>query len=139
MPYLEGRTRAELVEEDYVLIPRSSSKDGQPTGYYVVDMSSRKPWIIVKTCCVCGNNHVWMREVLMRLTDSIDRRVAECPGCRSLLRFKPDGTDLTERVEPGEATEQPKREVSPVETASLPPAKNRLCLPGGAATLATTD
>ncbi|MDH5362017.1 MAG: hypothetical protein OEY99_02480 [Aigarchaeota archaeon] len=139
MPYLEGTARAESVEEDYVLIPRGSSKDGQPTGYYVVDMSSRKPWLIVKTCCVCGNDHVWMREVLMSLTDSIDRRVVECPGCRSLLRFKPDGTDLTERVEPEEATEQPEREVSPVETASLPPGKNGLCLPAGAATLAATD
>lgn len=118
MSYLDEAAEIKNVEEDYVLIPRDSLKNEEPAGYYIVDLRTKEPWMILKTCCLCGNQLVWMKQVLMSLNDSVDRRVAECPVCRSLLRFKPDGTDLTERAEPGEATQQPKEEVPPAGAAT---------------------
>jgi len=125
MSYSEEAAVSEGVDEDYVLIPRSSFNDEEQAGYYVVDLRTKEPWLVVKTCCSCGGDRVWMKQVLMSLKDNIDRRVAECPRCHGLLRFKQDGTDFTDRVDGSiEETEQPNSEVLPVQTATLSAGEN---------------
>jgi len=119
MAYSEEAAVAKVVEHDYALVPRSSAKGEEPSGYYVMDLRTKEPWLILKKCCVCGNDRVWMKQVLISLKDSIDQRVAECPGCRGLLRFKQDGTDLTERFMPEEERQLPRRESEPVQAATL--------------------
>jgi len=119
MSYSEEAAVSEGVDEDYVLIPRSSFNDQEQAGYYVVDLRTKEPWLVVRTCHICGVDRVWMKQVLMSLKESIDQRVAECPRCHGLLNFKQDGTDFTERVDESiEETQKPKREVPPVQTAT---------------------